>query len=78
MTKLYAVQNLLKEVADFVQQVYVPDVIAIGSQYPEWLGYGAGVTNYLAVPDLPLDARRRSSTCPAASSRTATWPACGP
>jgi hydrogenase large subunit len=56
MTKLYAVQNLLKEVADFVQQVYVPDVIAIGSQYPEWLGYGAGVTNYLAVPDLPLDA----------------------
>jgi hydrogenase large subunit len=56
MTKLFAVQNLLREVADFVQQVYVPDVIAIGSQYPEWLGYGAGVTNYLAVPDLPLDA----------------------
>jgi hydrogenase large subunit len=56
MTKLYAVQNLLKEVADFVHQVYVPDVIAIGSQYPEWLGYGAGVTNYLAAPDLPLDA----------------------
>jgi hydrogenase large subunit len=56
MTKLFAVQNLLKEVADFVQQVYVPDVIAIGSQYPEWLGYGAGVTNYLAVPDLPTDA----------------------
>jgi hydrogenase large subunit len=56
MAKLYAVQDLLKEVADFVQQVYVPDVIAIGSQYPEWLGYGAGVTNYLAAPDLPIDA----------------------
>lgn len=56
MTKLFAVQGLLKEVAEFVQQVYVPDVIAVGSQYPEWLGYGAGVTNYLAVPDLPLDA----------------------
>jgi hydrogenase large subunit len=56
MTKLFAVQNLLTEVAQFVQQVYVPDVIAVGSQYPEWLGYGAGVTNYLAVPDLPLDA----------------------
>ena len=25
--------------------------------YPEWLGYGAGVTNYLAVPDLPLDTK---------------------
>jgi hydrogenase large subunit len=56
MTKLFAVQGLLAEVAEFVQQVYVPDVIAVGSQYPEWLGYGAGVTNYLATPDLPLDA----------------------
>jgi hydrogenase large subunit len=56
MTKLFAIKNLLAEVAQFVQQVYVPDVIAIGSQYPEWLGYGAGVTNYLAVPDLPTDA----------------------
>ncbi len=25
--------------------------------YPEWLGHGAGVTNYLAVPDLPLDTK---------------------
>jgi hydrogenase large subunit len=64
MTKLFAVQDLLKEVADFVQQVYVPDVIAIGSQYPEWLGYGAGVTNYLAVPDLPLDAAATSFDLP--------------
>jgi hydrogenase large subunit len=56
MNKLFAIKNLLDEVATFVQQVYVPDVIAIGSQYPEWLGYGAGVTNYLAVPDLPVDA----------------------
>ncbi len=55
MTKLYQVKSLLAEVARFVEQVYVPDVVAIGSMYPEWLGYGAGVTNYLAVPDLPLD-----------------------
>ena len=39
-----------------MQQVYLPDVCAIGALYPDWLGYGAGVTNYLAVPDLPLDA----------------------
>jgi hydrogenase large subunit len=25
--------------------------------YPEWLGYGAGIKNYLAVPDLPLDTK---------------------
>ena len=55
MQKLYMVKDLLDEVATFVQQVYLPDVIAIGAMYPEWLGYGRGVVNYLAVPDLPLD-----------------------
>ncbi len=57
MEKLYAVKSLLDEVVAFVQQVYVPDVCAIGAMYPEWLGYGAGVKNYLAVPDLPLDSK---------------------
>ncbi len=56
MAKLEAVRELLAEVRTFVDQVYLPDVVAIGAMYPEWLGYGAGVTNYMAVPDLPLDA----------------------
>jgi len=55
MEKLYKVKDLLDEVTAFVQQVYIPDIIAVGSLYPDWLGYGAGVKNYLAVPDLPLD-----------------------
>jgi hydrogenase large subunit len=25
--------------------------------YPDWFGYGKGVTNYLSVPDLPLDTK---------------------
>ncbi len=57
MEKLYQIKTLLEEVAAFVQQVYVPDVIAVGAMYPEWLGYGQGVDNYLAVPDLPLDSK---------------------
>ena len=55
MESLYRIKDLLEEVRTFVDQVYLPDVIAIGSMYPEWLGYGAGVTNYMAVPDMPLD-----------------------
>ena len=55
MAKLEAVREALAEVKTFVDQVYLPDVIAVGAMYPEWLGYGAGVTNYMAVPDLPLD-----------------------
>ncbi len=56
MERLYQVKSLVDEVARFVQQVYFPDVAAIASFYPDWLKYGAGVTNYLAVPDLPTDA----------------------
>ncbi|HLE89024.1 MAG TPA: nickel-dependent hydrogenase large subunit, partial [Candidatus Limnocylindria bacterium] len=55
MDQIFAMKDLLGEVDRFVKEVYLPDVIAIGAMYPEWLGYGAGVTNYLAVPDLPLD-----------------------
>jgi len=57
MEKLYQVKDLLDEVAAFAQQVYFPDVCAIGAMYADWTKYGAGVTNYLAVPDLPLDAK---------------------
>jgi hydrogenase large subunit len=56
MEKLFRIRSLFAEVGAFVQQVYLPDLIAIGAMNPEWLGYGAGVTSYLAVPDLPLDA----------------------
>jgi hydrogenase large subunit len=57
MEKLYQVKALLEEVKAFVTQCYLPDVAAVAGFYPEWLRYGSGVTNYLAVPDLPVDAK---------------------
>ncbi|MEZ0328285.1 MAG: nickel-dependent hydrogenase large subunit [Dissulfuribacterales bacterium] len=57
MERLYWVKQLLEEVSGFVKQVYLPDVIAVGALYKDWLQYGAGVTNYLAVPDMPLDTK---------------------
>jgi hydrogenase large subunit len=57
MEKLYTVKSLLDEVQSFITQVYLPDVAAIAASYPDWLKYGAGVTNYLAVPDMPTDAK---------------------
>ena len=57
MDKLYMVKDLLEEVKTFVEQVYFPDVCAVGALYPEWLSIGKGVTNYMAVPDLPTDAK---------------------
>jgi len=53
--RLYQIKALLDKVIPFIQNVYVPDVCTVAAFYPEWFGYGAGVTNYLSVPDLPLD-----------------------
>lgn len=57
MTKLYEVKSLLDSVHQFIEQVYFVDVCAVGAMYADWLKHGAGVTNYLSVPDLPLDGK---------------------
>jgi hydrogenase large subunit len=64
MAKLYAVKDILDEVAAFIEQVYFVDVCAVAAMYPDWLGYGKGVTNYLSVPDLPLDEAGRQFAFP--------------
>ncbi len=55
MDRLYMLKDLLTEVVQFVQQVYLPDACAVAGFYPEWFDIGAGIKNYLAVPDLPTD-----------------------
>ncbi len=64
MAKLYQVKDLLDSVKQFIEQVYFVDVCAIGAMYADWLTYGGGVTNYLAVPDLPTDATGTSFDLP--------------
>jgi hydrogenase large subunit len=55
MDRLYMIKSLFDEIVPFVHQVYFPDACAIAGLYPEWFAIGAGVRNYLAVPDLPVD-----------------------
>jgi hydrogenase large subunit len=55
--RLLAVKTWIDELADFVKNVYLVDVAAIGAFYADWTQYGAGVTNYLCVPDLPQDTK---------------------
>ncbi len=57
MDRLGMLQSLLQEVVPFVQQAYFVDACLLAASYPEWFRYGRGVANYLAVPDLPLDAK---------------------
>ena len=62
--RLYQMKALLDKVIPFVQQVYLNDVATVAALYPEWFGYGAGVTNYLSVPDLPLDGKNTEFDLP--------------
>lgn len=55
--RLIAVKAHIDELREFVQQVYMIDVGAIASFYPDWTKIGAGVLNYLAAPEFPLDAK---------------------
>ena len=57
MERLYYVKTLIEEVGDFVKNVFLVDVAAVGAFYADWTKYGAGVTNYLSVPDMPLDTK---------------------
>ncbi|MBI5790164.1 MAG: nickel-dependent hydrogenase large subunit, partial [Rhodocyclales bacterium] len=55
--RLMAIKGFIDELADFVKNVYLIDVAAIGAFYADWTKIGAGVTNYLAVPDIPMDTK---------------------
>lgn len=64
MERLYKIKQLVEEVRDFVNNVYLVDLAAVGALYAEWLPYGAGVTNYLAAPDMPTNAAATSFDLP--------------
>lgn len=51
--KLNMVARLLKEAATFVEQVYIPDLMAIAGFYKDWGAIGGGLKNYMSYGDLP-------------------------
>jgi Ni,Fe-hydrogenase I large subunit len=53
MTSISTMQKLVREARNFVEKVYIPDLLAVASFYKEWAGYGAGVGNYLAYGEYP-------------------------
>jgi len=55
--RLYYIKTLIDEIGDFINNVYMVDVAAVGAFYADWTQYGKGVTNYLSVPDMPMDSK---------------------
>jgi len=57
MERLYYIKTIIDAVGDFVEQVLLVDTAAVGAFYADWTKYGSGVTNYLSVPDMPMDTK---------------------
>lgn len=57
MERLYFIKTIIDKVGDFVEHVLLVDTAVIAGYYAEWTKYGAGVTNYLSVPEMPLDTK---------------------
>jgi hydrogenase large subunit len=51
--RLATVQRIITQMREFVDQVYVPDTLAIASFYKDWGAQGEGVGNFLSYGDFP-------------------------
>ena len=51
--RITLLRQLVQQAQTFVQQVYVPDVLAIASFYRDWFELGEGVGNFLGYGDYP-------------------------
>ncbi len=60
--KLARVQDLIRAMRQFVDQVYVPDTIAVAGFYKDWGTRGEGLGNFLSYGDLPLSGGSLSNT----------------
>jgi len=51
--RLSEMTELIQKAQEFVDQVYVPDVLAVAGFYKDWAGHGAGIGSYLSYGDFP-------------------------
>ena len=51
--RLNLVGDLIKQAASVVEGLYIPDLLAVASFYPEWTTYGGGLGSYMVYGDVP-------------------------
>jgi Ni,Fe-hydrogenase I large subunit len=49
------ISGLARKAQDFVEKVYIPDILAVAPFYLDWAGYGEGVGNFLSFGEFPND-----------------------
>lgn len=60
--RLAYVKQLLDDGKRFIEQVYIPDLLAVASFYKDWGAIGGGLGNYLVYGDLPTNGFRDASS----------------
>jgi len=53
MERLNYVKGLIQEATQVVENMYIPDLLAVASFYPEWTQIGGGLGSYMAYGDIP-------------------------
>lgn len=56
------VRQIIRSMRTFVDQVYLPDTLAIAGFYKDWFARGEGLGNFLTVGDFPLHGGSDPST----------------
>lgn len=56
--RLAYIKQLLDDGKRFIEQVYIPDLLAVASFYKDWGAIGGGLGNYLVYGDLPTNGFR--------------------
>ncbi len=51
--RLNLVAKLIAQADEFVNEVYIPDLLAVASFYKDWAKWGGGLTNYLSYGEYP-------------------------
>ncbi len=51
-------EDLYKKTAEFVHNVYIPDLLLVASQYKDWASIG-GTTNFMTMGDFPAPGKER-------------------
>ena len=47
--------DIARKSLEFVQKVYIPDLLAVASFYKDWASYGGGVGNFMSYGEFPND-----------------------
>jgi hydrogenase large subunit len=60
--RLNLVARLISKADEFVNEVYIPDLLAVASFYKDWAKWGGGLTNYLSYGEFPTQGYGKPET----------------